>query len=518
MNKNIDLVANIFDVLKQMNVADIIVCAGARNLPLVEALEYTEFNIESYFEERSAGFYALGKIKSSKKPVAVVTTSGTAVAEILPAVIEAYYQNLDLIVVSADRPKNYRGSGSPQSINHIGIFSVYANTAIDWDYLTTEFKIISTKNKPLHLNVCFQEPLIDGKLCEAKKTTVTVTVQHEKPKIASGLKIVNPIAIISEIDFLDRKMVKDFLLKNKIIHYAEFLSGLKNDAQLLSLQIQSSDSFVKNIFKNKQASTLLRIGGVPTLRFWRDLESDYKDLPVISFSSRLFTGLARESKIFDLQSINQVEVHVDNVVDNQIVLSFDIELQNKKINLLNEHKNSEQNFVNKIANYIYPHAVYVGNSLPIRTWDGIVSINQNNQDAYANRGANGIDGQISTYLGWAQNKPEAWCVVGDLTALYDLSALGLAVGSTNKKRIVIINNCGGQIFSRILGNQKYLNAQKVDFKSWAQMWLWDYILIQSVDQMQDLKNISGQQLIIELRPDNLQTESFWKQWDLLCKK
>ncbi len=515
--KNINLVANLFDVLKKMDVQHLIVCAGARNIPIVAALEKTNFKIESYFEERSAGFYGLGKIKSTEKPVAIITTSGTAVAELLPAVIEAYYQNLPLIVVSADRPKCYRGSGSPQSIEQAGIFGSYVESVFDWDIFSTEFNLEYTGLKPIHLNICFDEPLIDGQidsqLSEEKKSSVELKLKSNRMAFDVEIKIQNPIAIVSELKFADRNFVCDFLIQNKIIHYAEFLSGLRNLPELSPLQIQSSDSFVRNIFSKNVDHSVLRIGGIPTLRFWRDLEFEFKNTPVFSFSDTEFSGLSRPSRLLSIQNLKNVKLENDLTIN----LATDRLLQSEKNKLLASYVMSEQFVISKLSQHIQQKPVYIGNSLPIRMWDVFSAVSQSTQQVCANRGANGIDGQISTYLGWATNKNESWCVVGDLTALYDLASLGLVPESKNKYRICVINNSGGQIFNRLFGHQKYLNEQKVNFKSWAEMWDWDYLRISNTSDFEKLSQIKSDQIIIELVPDNSQTKSFWLEWDLLIQ-
>src|SRR5262245_19198844 len=94
--------------LAKQGVKEIVLCAGARNAPLVSVLSQVKgLKVHGFFEERSAGFFAIGRMQADHAPVVVCTTSGTAVAELLPAVVEAHYQSLPLIVVSADRPKNY---------------------------------------------------------------------------------------------------------------------------------------------------------------------------------------------------------------------------------------------------------------------------------------------------------------------------------------------------------------------------------------------------------------------------
>ena len=128
-------------------VREFCVCAGSRNAPLLAVLGASDARLFSFVDERSAAFFALGRIKLHGAPVAVVTTSGTAVAELLPAAIEAYYSGLPLVLITADRPARFRGTGAPQTIEQVGIFGVYADVAIgSW-----------SRVRPLHLNVELEE-------------------------------------------------------------------------------------------------------------------------------------------------------------------------------------------------------------------------------------------------------------------------------------------------------------------------------------------------------------------------
>ena len=110
-------------------VGEFVVCGGARNAVLLEVLSRMEdagkVKVWSHFEERAAGFFALGRTMATGKPCAVVVTSGTAVAELLPAVVEAFYQARPLVLITADRPAEFADSGAPQAIVQAGIFSGY---------------------------------------------------------------------------------------------------------------------------------------------------------------------------------------------------------------------------------------------------------------------------------------------------------------------------------------------------------------------------------------------------------
>lgn len=525
MNKpmrNMDLVKTVLQTLKNLRVQDVIVCAGARNIPLVQGLDWQVehanikdgFHITSYFEERSAAFYALGKAKATGHPVAIVTTSGTAVAELFPAVIEAHYQDIPLIVITADRPKSYRGSGAPQAIDQAHLFQKYVEASLDWDIFETEFSFDCTGKKPMHFNICFDEPLLDGDYATAKASEVKIQRSYVDPQAASTITCLNPLVIISEIRGSERPLIVDFIKQHNLFFYPEFLSGLMNHDDLKMYQLNNLEGFA-DLQQKYGFQSIIRIGGVPTQRLWRDLETKYADLPVSNFSDRKFSGLARASSSYTLAQLESVKiVHQERAT---FIHQRNEQLEILKQDSLKKHLNSEPAFIQKLAQIILQAPLYIGNSLPIREWDLFSNAHQNEQLVFANRGANGIDGQISSYLGWSAQLPVSWCLIGDLTALYDLPALGLAQSDRNKKRIVIMNNLGGKIFNRLFGDKKYLNPQAVDFSGWAKLWGWDYLYIANPKELDQIQSLENSRIIIELAPDNQQSDQFWVDWDFACK-
>jgi 2-succinyl-5-enolpyruvyl-6-hydroxy-3-cyclohexene-1-carboxylate synthase len=152
---NIDVARRVVDLAVGLGATEFCVCAGSRNAPLLAVLGMrTDVSLYTFVDERCAAFFALGRIKQSAQPAAVVTTSGTAVAELLPATIEAYYSGSPLFLITADRPFRFRGTGAPQAIEQEGIFGPYAaQSPAQWN-----------RRGPLHMNVEFDEPLIDGEL------------------------------------------------------------------------------------------------------------------------------------------------------------------------------------------------------------------------------------------------------------------------------------------------------------------------------------------------------------------
>ena len=515
---NFELVQQLVSALTELHVQEIVVCAGARNVPIVDFLEKhnsdktkskNKILVYSFFEERSAAFFALGRIKATGNPVAIVTTSGTAAVETFPAVVESFYQGLPLIVITADRPKSYRGSGAPQAIEQSGLFGKYCPEAVDWDANESAFSIQFDSHKPFHFNICFDEPLLDFSEAPFKKLYRLQTLAIKQSAFQMEPRKLNPLVIVSELGVAERPVVIEFLKANKLYFIAETLSGLKNNSDLKPLELSHVFYSLTNAESVRLCKdnfdSVIRIGSVPTIRLWRDLEFELKNLVVYNFSDRPFSGLSRLSRLFPFKELSRLKV---SGRPNSLIEKLNANVGQTKNQLLQKFKNSEQNYFQLLSQSVKKDPLYLGNSLPIREWDEFSNTDQATQSVYANRGANGIDGQISSYLGWSKDLKSSWCVIGDLTALYDLAALTMTSGikKGTKKRIVIMNNSGGQIFSRIFKNEKYLNGHKLNFKNWALMFGWDYVQIK---QGKDLNKINRtKNLIIEIKPDNKQTQKF----------
>ena len=174
----------------------------------------------------------------------------------------------------------------------------------------------------------------------------------------------------------------------------------------------------------------------------------------------------------------------------------------------------------KLIEVIPPRSrVFLGNSLPIRELNLALKSAQPGVEFFANRGANGIDGLVSTFLGVsAGHREECWLIVGDLSTLYDLAAPWIIAQMAHPKlRIVVINNGGGKIFSRVNSlralSEKSLavieNRHELSFEPWAQMWGMEYVQTDDANDLVDLLHVP---IVIEIRPDPLQTEAWWKDW------
>lgn len=519
---NFEYSKKIIDQLLQWGVEEFHVCAGARNIPLVEALfqiENKERLVFNHFEERSASFYAIGRVKSLKKPVAVITTSGTAVAECLPAVMEAYYSQLPLVVLTADRPKYYRGTGAPQSCEQKNIFGVYVSNCIDISATDNNaFSILEIpKNQPLHINVCFD---------------FSLQKKMEKPEsifsFQSFLKTKkNILVLVSKIEPKYSDSVCAFLNKLNVPVYLESISNLREHSELSEIKILCADK-IWNHAKSSHylIDGILKIGGTPTHRVWRDLDEKFGHIPIFSISDNEFSGtphafhqkVKMESFFSDMSSRNLIaESCTKN--EQKKFLQKDRLCHQHLVTLLNKYPNSEQSIVYHLSHQIPGHSrVFLGNSLPIRHWDLAATYEQKHFLVEASRGLNGIDGQLSTFFGYADEHTSNWIILGDLTALYDLSAPWIFQHRPFlSTKIVIINNGGGKIFNHVAkgeSSQFVQNKHEFQFYHWAQMWNLGYTKYDcGVPSSLEVGN--NQNHVLEFIPDNHQTECFANEFAAL---
>lgn len=498
-------------------VEEFVVCGGARNAVLLEVLSQMEVagkvKVWSHFEERSAGFFALGRTMETGNPCAVVVTSGTAVAELLPAVVEGFYQARPLVLITADRPESFRGSGAPQAVEQIGIFSEYACPNLEmWDGM-----------RPLHLNVELEESfeigvgdfsdLVAGEFCvDFGRPNVGLLARWIREASMRGL-----VVMIGELEPYEQEEVFHFCEALAVPVVPEATSGLREALQHLVLV--GADS----ILKENPPSKILRLGGVPSGRFWRDLE-DLPKVDVWSVCSNGLRGLGREANVLrgSLDRVIPAVGDVEKIGDVSDLLEG-VEGRGQKIEeALETFPDSEPGWMRTLSVFAsIGQSVYLGNSLPIREWNTFAQWERPVQIVRANRGANGIDGQVSSWLGASATEENAWGIFGDLTALYDLAGLKMLGQVECRGRVmVVINNNGGQIFSRVPrlesmgeGAKKWMAAETpADFEAVAKLWGMDYIKVTRADEFDGVED-TERAVLVEIVPDSTQTTRFLELFD-----
>ncbi len=446
-------------------VQEFCVCSGSRNAPLLAVLAVTRgIRLYSFVDERSAAFFALGRAKLTRRPAAVVTTSGTAAAELLPAAIEAHYSGTPLVLVTADRPARYRGTGAPQAIVQDTLFGRYAADGVaGWDGASA-----------LHVNVEFDEPLIDEPIVPWDVACDLPRRPRRGAVPPPPLRFANPIVIVGGLLADERAAVRDFALRLNAPLYAEPLSGLREDPALSDLLITSGERMIAR----GGFDGVVRIGNVPAIRFWRDLDESHSALPVVSFSRLDFPGLGR-GEVWPIEGLDAAVF--ERRPRNSDLFAADRSKNECLQRILDEEPQSELAMIRSLSRELPDGArVYLGNSLPIREWDLTATRDNRGFAVEANRGANGIDGQLSTFFGQCAEGADNVAVLGDLTALYDLNAPWVVpqLDPGVRFRIVIVNNRGGRIFERV-GSLRPLpadvrsrvidNAHDLHFHSWAAM-------------------------------------------------
>jgi 2-succinyl-5-enolpyruvyl-6-hydroxy-3-cyclohexene-1-carboxylate synthase len=531
MTDQVNVAEKILKHLIFQGLTRLIVCAGSRNAPLIEATKrISTLQVIFHYEERAAAFMALGMMKALRAPVGVITTSGTAAAELLPAIIEANYSGFPLVAITADRPQKYRNTGAPQSIDQSHLFKNFVGGYYDFDQKDYEQKkwgkVFLYVNKPVHINLCFDEPLID-RFYETRPVSQGVGKKEPLKKIGVNQKSKplsfytadqyseklpqkapkKPLCILGALTKTDYKSLGPLLESTDLVIFAEAHANL-SDWKPAFLIPGNAQCLKKEEFE-KHFDSIIRIGGVPTLRLWRDLEQDLSHVPVFSFNHIPLSGLARESSIYPL---NRFKEFSEKFLNDSIQEERTIPKPHSPMKTLSDkeapYSKQELEALRSIKKFILTRSekrnatthLYLGNSLVIREWDFIQETAWTAGEVMSNRGANGIDGLIASAAGFAYTKQdETFLILGDLSALYDLSSLHIVAKESIPLHIVIVNNGGGKIFSLLYESRDYQNPHSIGFKAAAEMFGFRYLFSESLFAEEDHETLKP--LLIELQVD-----------------
>lgn len=481
-SKNDTLAAEVLAVLRGAGVRTIVVCPGGRNAPLVLACHVSReaFDVLTFFEERSAAFFALGRIRRDSAPVAVITTSGTAAAELLPAMLEAVHAGLPLIAVTADRPRALRGTGAPQTIDQLPLFAAARVPVIDVD---TPGRLTALPAGAVHLNICFDEPLGGGEPVALSPAPAGTPAAAPLCMTESGARaqwddffarVRNPLVLVSTLAPDDAQAVAPWLASLSSPLYLEEISQLRGQRNLQEFSLHSGERILSSPECRAACDGVLRIGGIPTPRIWRELDADPR--PVLHVSRTTFPGLARTAPVIPLELFRTLNGTVPAGRASAELFARDRAIAEETAKLLLQEPQSEAALVRAAADNFADNArVLLGNSLAIREWDLVAPRAVTGRTYFANRGVNGIDGLVSTALGLSCADRPAAALIGDLSALYDLAGLWPAAQSGGADiTVAVVNNGGGKIFGRMFGNASFLNAHSLRFRGWAEMFGWSY--------------------------------------------
>ena len=466
-----------------------------------------KFKCYSIVDERSAAFFALGLSQKSKKPTILICTSGSALLNYYPAVAEAYYSEIPLIILSADRPEYKINIGDGQTINQSNVFEkniLYSNSLKqDCSHATEEiiksnlqkivndkadyskieklqksiqknneeiieiaFNLSINKMQPVHLNVPMEEPLYEFN--DSPSISVKVKKKTEKKPSLTDLdnfyKAINKASKImiligvSDGNILSKKSIQKINSCSSIIVMKEHTSNVFNESFISNIdrligpiELQSNSD---SLFDELSPEIVISLGGMIVSKKIKSFLRNYK--PRKHF--HIGNNISKDSFYSGVEHINTTANKFFENIDlnksdskyfekwNQLDYSK-LDLHNRYMKVINF---SDLKVFEILTNWIpKKYNIQVANSTPIRYFQLFDLKNKNMM--FANRGTSGIDGSTSTAIGSSvQNDSPVLLVTGDLSFFYDVNALWNNHIPKNF-RIIIINNSGGGIFKILPG-------------------------------------------------------------------
>ena len=474
----IPLAQSIIEICVAKGVKNIIISPGSRNAPLTLGfVNNPEFNCYSIADERCAAFFALGIAQQSQKPVAVVCTSGSALLNYYPAFAEAFYSQLPLIVISADRPQTKIDIGDGQTIRQENVFknhSLYNANLTEEASVENDLKINKAINKaiarkgPVHINAPFEEPLYET----VSKLNVDVTILdfaevHKKISSDEILKFAtiwnvskNKLILVgvNKPNEIDAKIIELLAKDDSVVVMTETTSNLHHPSFLNNIDTIITP-FSNQDFKNAQPDILITFGGMVVSKrikaFLRKYPPKHHWHIDTLRAYDTYGCLTKHFKVHPNQFFNQF-------LPFTIPIKSDYHSTFEKVAILRKRKHqdylksipfSDFKAFEKIMPSLPKNSMlHLSNSSAIR-YAQLFDINTS-ITVFCNRGTSGIDGSTSTAIGAAvvHNK-QTILIAGDIGFLYDSNALWNEYVPKNFK-IILINNGGGGIFRILPGHEE----------------------------------------------------------------
>ncbi|WP_298263209.1 2-succinyl-5-enolpyruvyl-6-hydroxy-3-cyclohexene-1-carboxylic-acid synthase [uncultured Lutibacter sp.] len=457
----------------------VVISPGSRNAPLTIGFSnHTSIQTYSIVDERCAAFFALGMAQQLQQPVAIVCTSGSALLNYYPAVAEAFYSNIPLVIISADRPEHLIDIGDGQTIRQKNVFENHilcssnlvadeVSKASNFELVTTALKLAKSQKGPVHINVPFDEPLyeITNKIVGFDEIdTVVEEVPLDVDELQNFADIWN--ASTKKIVLVGAHF-PDKLIQTQLEHFTKDPSVLvliENTANVShSKFINSIDKlifpFVEDELEQFQPDILLTLGGLIVSKKIKQHLRKYQPKHHWHIDSkRAFNTFHCLSKHFKISP--QLFFSQFFFLTKPKESSFQQFWLQKKVHRLKNHQNfidscsfSDLRVFEKILPTIPNNSqLQLGNSSIIR-YSQLFNIN-NTLQVFCNRGTSGIDGSTSTAIGAAiVSNIRTTFITGDISFFYDSNALWNDYIPANF-RIILINNSGGGIFRFIPGPQQ----------------------------------------------------------------
>ncbi len=474
----IPLAQSIIQICLAKGIKNIVISPGSRNAPLtIGFVNNPEFNCYSIADERCAAFFALGIAQQTQKPVVVVCTSGSALLNYYPAFAEAFYSQIPLIVISADRPQSKIDIGDGQTIRQEKVFknhSLFNANLTEEASVENDLKINKaiqkafTKKGPVHINAPFEEPLYQT----VSRLDVDVTISafnktHQKISIDTIVEFTNiwnkskkKLILVGENkpNELENEIIEFFANDKSVVVMTETTSNLHHPSFLNNIDTIITP-FTKKEFKILQPDILITFGGMVVSKRIKAFLRAYKPTHHWHIDTlRAYDTYGALTQHFKLNP---------NHFFKQF-LPFTIPIKSNYFSTFNAvatlRKKKHQEYLDKIPfsdfkafEKIIPSLpensmLHLSNSSAIR-YAQLIAIHPSIQ-VFCNRGTSGIDGSTSTAIGAAvANERPTVLIAGDIGFLYDSNALWNEYTPKNFK-IILINNGGGGIFRILPGHEE----------------------------------------------------------------
>ena len=470
-NKNEALTTQVFTFASELyayGVREVVISPGSRSTPLAIALE-AHPNIKTWIhpDERSAAFFALGLIKGSQRPVAILCTSGTAAANYTPAIAESQISRIPLIVLTSDRPHELRSVGAPQAINQVNMFSNYVNFQFDMpiadgttnmlDTIHYQMQIASQylygpHKGPIHFNMPFREPLTPNLDRKDLLKSETKTLPHYQKMVHVDPikdKIEKPKGLIIVGD-MQHQEVDQILTYSTVFDIPVLADPLSQLRRHNHPNVITTYDLLYRAGMDWDVDFVIRVGKPvisKKLNQWLKTTTAFQILVQNNDKIDVFPvppDVSYEISANDFFRSLMEERTIDRKAWLQQWQSLEKQAR-IEINDFLQHATDEAAYVGTLLSKLTNEdALFVSNSMPIRDIDNLLFDNE--AEIYANRGANGIDGVVSTALGMTVHK-NVTLLIGDLAFYHDMNGLLMSKINDIHLNIVLLNNDGGGIFS-----------------------------------------------------------------------
>lgn len=551
-NPNTIYANSFIDALVASGVTRFCLAPGSRHSPLVLALarHHEEIEMYSHLDERSAAFFALGLAIGSGDPAAVVCTSGSAAANFFPAIIEAHQSRIPLIVLTADRPHELRGSGANQTINQIKLYGDYTDLFVDAPLpqadpppvVLRHLKTLAARASAtagirrgvVHINFPFRkpfEPTADDNLAINRSPPTRFSAPPSSGSADLAALLTGDLLSRRGLIYCGHGACRNKAERDALLPWAQRLSDITGFPILAESTSNMRSVATVNAYESflaapeaelSQVEVVIRFGAPPLCKAMQDFLADTE------LAYHIYCSRGGEWA----DDTHSVTHHLTIPLSAVSAADWDdfppTESTAWRDRLLRADKAAQHTIANQVASDPYfdgavlrdivelipaDSALFAGNSLPVRHLDQFGLATDLPLFAWANRGASGIDGNVSTALGIgaARRGLPLVAVLGDITLYHDMNGL-LAIDRCGVPvTIVLLNNGGGGIFHRLPVSQfephfsdYFITPHGLDFAHAAALYGLNYIRADDRASFRDAfsRSLGGQQsTLIEVRSD-----------------